>query len=194
MWVKDEYRKYIQSVQTGFVGDPTANEGRVIHLILEKENQVYDLFGIYFPNGGKSPDAWTGKLVFYERFLERINELRAMGHIVLWSGDVNIAHQAIDLSNPAANEGKVGFHPDERAMLDRFVENSWEDIWRKKFPDAAEVYSWWSPITKARERNIGWRIDSIWGDEKLQKITKNIEYLHTQMGSDHCPMQIEIEF
>lgn len=67
------------------------------------------------------------------------------------------------------------------------------DIFRQKYGNVTEVYSWWSPITKARERNIGWRIDAIWGDETLAKITQNIGYLHEQYGSDHCPMMIDLD-
>lgn len=123
VWIKNEWRKYIHSIQTGFIGDPTANEGRVVHVIVEKDNQIFDFFGIYFPNGGKSQTAWDDKLVFFEKFLLRIDELKAMGHIVLWCGDINIAHTEIDLSNPKENDGKVGFHPNERKMLDIFVEH-----------------------------------------------------------------------
>jgi exodeoxyribonuclease-3 len=84
LWIHEDTRKYVHSIQTGFIGDPTANEGRVIHLILEKEGLTMDVFGIYFPNGGKSEEAWQGKLVFYREFSKRMDELRALGHLVLW--------------------------------------------------------------------------------------------------------------
>lgn len=194
LWIKNEFEKYIESVKTGFLGDPTAHEGRVMHLSLKKNEKFFDLFGIYFPNGGKSPEAWEGKLVFYEEFSKTMDDLRAKGHSVLWSGDINCAHKEIDLSRPKENDGKIGFHPLERAWLDNRRENGWYDIWRHQNPDVTEVYSWWDQKTRARDRNIGWRIDAIWGDETVLKITKNIEYLHAQMGSDHCPMQIIVDF
>lgn len=181
IWIKDEFRKYIRAIETGFEGDPAANEGRVSHLILEKDEKIFDLFGIYFPNGGKSDEAWAGKLVFFENFLKKINELRAAGHIVLWCGDINIAHNEIDLARPKQNDGKIGFHPSERAWLDRYASENWYDVWRVKNPNTAEVYSWWDVKTRSRETNIGWRIDAIWGEEKLFSSTKDIGYLHDQM-------------
>lgn len=184
----------MKSLQTGFPGDPTANEGRVSHLTLEKDDKIFDLFGIYFPNGGKSEEAWAGKLVFYANFLKYINELRAAGNMVLWGGDINTAHQEIDLARPKQNDGKIGFHPSERAWLDACETENWFDLWRKRNPGVAEVYSWWDVKTRSRETNIGWRIDAIWGDEKVDSATKDIGYTHEQMGSDHCPMWIEVEF
>lgn len=194
IWIKDEYRKYIRSIETGFENDPTANEGRVSHLILEKDNEIFDLFGIYFPNGGKSEEAWAGKLDFFKNFLECVNSLREAGHMVLWCGDINIAHNEIDLARPKQNEGKIGFHPSERAWLDRYSTEKWSDIWRVKNPEMAEVYSWWDVKTRSRETNIGWRIDAIWWEEKLFEKTKNIWYTPEQIGSDHCPMWIEVDF
>lgn len=76
VWVKNSVRKYVHSLQTGFEGDPTANEGRVAHLILEKDGETFDIFGIYFPNGGKSEQAWKDKIVFYHEFAKRMDALR----------------------------------------------------------------------------------------------------------------------
>lgn len=194
IWIKDEYRKYVKSIQTGFEGDPNANEGRVVHLTLEKDDTIFDLFGIYFPNGGKSPEAWELKLEFFKNFLETINSLRAAGHMVLWCGDINIAHNEIDLARPKQNDGKIGFHPSERAWLDRYQSEDWYDVWRARNPEKAEVYSWWDVKTRSRETNIGWRIDAIWSEKQLFDATKDIGYLHDQMGSDHCPMWIDVEF
>ena len=153
-----------------------------------------DIFGIYFPNGGKSEEAWQEKLVFYREFSRRMDALRAEGHHVIWGGDINCAHQEIDLARPRENDGKIGFHPLERAWLDDRTHEGWSDIWRTKNPTLTDVYSWWDTITRSRERNVGWRIDAFWGDETMLARTKNIEYLQDQYGSDHCPMLIEIEF
>ncbi len=194
VWIADDMRKYVHSIQTGFEGDPTANEWRVTHLILEKDDEILDIFGIYFPNGGKSEEAWQEKLVFYREFSRRMDALRAEGHHVIWGGDINCAHQEIDLARPRENDGKIGFHPLERAWLDDRTHEGWSDIWRTKNPTLTDVYSWWDTITRSRERNVGWRIDAFWGDETMLARTKNIEYLQDQYGSDHCPMLIEIEF
>lgn len=194
VWVKNEHRKYIHSLQTGFEGDPTANEGRVSHLILEKDGEIYDIFGIYFPNGGKSEEAWKGKIVFYHEFAKRMDELRALGHYVLWWGDLNCAHHEIDLARPKENDGKIWFHPVERAWLDGRVKDGWSDIWREKNPSVTEVYSWWDPVTRSRERNLGWRIDAWWGEQKIIAKVRDIWYLPLQMGSDHCPLFVDLDF
>lgn len=194
IWIKNENLDFLKEIQTSFVGDPTAHEGRVVHAIFEKNGVIFDLFGIYFPNGGKSEEAWQGKLEFFKNFLEYINDLRSTGHMVLWCGDINVAHHEIDLARPKQNDGKIGFHPSERAILDEYVTQNWRDIWREKNPGVGEVYSWWDVKTRSRETNIGWRIDAIWGEEKLFSATKNIAYFPEQFGSDHCPMMIEIDF
>lgn len=113
-----------------------------------------DIFGIYFPNGGKSEQAWQDKLVFYAKFAEYMDSLRTDGHMVLWGGDINCAHQAIDLARPKENDGKIGFHPLERAWLDGRTTDGWYDIWREKNPTQVDVYSWWDPVTRSRERNV----------------------------------------
>ncbi|MBX9809206.1 endonuclease/exonuclease/phosphatase family protein [Candidatus Gracilibacteria bacterium] len=180
---------------TSFPGDPVANEGRVAHLSLTEKSsgKVMDIFGIYFPNGGKSEEAWQGKLVFYREFSAYMHSLRVLGHSVLWGGDINCAHHAIDLARPEANDGKIGFHPLERAWLDSCVLEKWHDIWREKNPNQSEVYSWWDPVTRSRDRNVGWRIDGLWGDNSIIAKNRNIEYLQNQMGSDHCPIMIELD-
>lgn len=113
--------------------------------------------------------------------------------MVLWGGDINCAHNAIDLARPKENDGKIGFHPLERAWLDSMQKNHWIDVWRSRNPDEI-VYSWWDQKTKARERNIGWRIDAFWADEVLGKKISEIRYLEDQYGSDHCPLMVEIDF
>ena len=134
----------------------------MIHVTLEKDKKILDIFGIYFPNGGKSEEAWAGKLIFYAKFLDAINSLRDAGHTVIWCGDINTAHNEIDLARPKQNDGKIGFHPAERAWLDECEKQDWSDIWRRKNPNMTDVYSWWDVKTRSRETNIGWRIDAIW--------------------------------
>ena len=122
-----------------------------------------------------------------------MDELRALGHLVLWGGDLNCAHHEIDLARPKENDGKIGFHPVERAWLDGRTKEGWSDIWREKNPSVSEVYSWWDPVTRSRERNVGWRIDAWWGESKINAKVRDIFYLPGQMGSDHCPILVEIE-
>ena len=122
-----------------------------------------------------------------------MDALRALGHTVIWMGDINCAHQAIDLARPEDNDGKIGFHPAERAWLDERAAAGWADIWRAKNPGVEGVYSWWDPVTRARERNVGWRLDAVWADAALLPRVSHVAYLAEQMGSDHCPMVVEVE-
>ncbi|MFW6283488.1 MAG: exodeoxyribonuclease III [Minisyncoccales bacterium] len=162
-------------------------EGRVCRIDFEDNA----FLGVYFPNGGKSKEAWEDKLVFYDRFLSYVNKLRKEGKNVIFTGDINCAHNEIDLARPQDNDGKVGFHPKERAWVDNVESNDWIDVFRHLYPDKV-VYSWWSLRTRARERDVGWRLDYFFTDKKLLEKVKNIEYLSEQMGSDHCPLLMEI--
>jgi exodeoxyribonuclease-3 len=150
------------------------------------------IINCYFPNGGKSETAWQEKLKFYEAFLEYANQLRGQGKTVIWGGDINCAHEEIDIARPKENDGKVGFHPAERAWVSKCVAQGWCDIWRSKHSNTLDQYSWWTYRGGARERNVGWRIDYLFCDKNLLPQVQKIEYLQTQMGSDHCPLLLEV--
>lgn len=171
---------------------PNADEGRISHLSFKWHSEHWDLLSIYFPNGGKSDQAWKEKLVFYDRIHDFMNLLRDQQRVVLVGGDMNVAHNEIDLARPKANDGKIGFHPSERAWLDRLVEDGWSDVWRDRNPGVTDVYSWWHMISKGRERNVGWRIDYFLMEAKHLDKVHAVDYIQDQMGSDHCPMMIEI--
>jgi exodeoxyribonuclease-3 len=204
-WIHSRlYERYDVEFLSSFPLDPTANEGRVAHVQLKKKEligktdisdieTIVDIFGIYFPNGGKSEQAWQDKLVFYSEFAKYMDELREQGHMVLWWGDINCAHAPIDLARPKENDGKIWFHPLERAWLDGRVRDGWHDIWREQYPDMQWVYSWWDPVTRSRDRNVWWRIDALWWEDDIVAKIRNIEYLPNQMGSDHCPMMVDID-
>ena len=166
-------------------GDP---EGRIIRTDFDD----WSLLNIYFPNGGKSSEAWAYKLVFYEQILAYMNALRNQGRKVIMCGDLNVAHNEIDIARPKENDGKIGFHPKERAWVDSVLENEWVDVFRAKHPESV-VYSYWHLISRARERNVGWRIDSFFMDARdLERVTR-VEYDNDQMGSDHCPITLEFD-
>ena len=188
VWIKRNYKLQTSNFKFGIgMPDFDDNEGRISRISFDN----FEILGVYFPNGGKSPDAWKGKLEFYEKFLAFVNQLRAEGKTVIFTGDVNCAHEEIDLARPKDNEGKIGFHPEERAWLNKWVENGWKDVWRERNPEVRDVYSWWHVITHARLRNVGWRIDYFFVDEKFMPQVKEIQYLTEQMGSDHCPILLE---
>ncbi len=171
---------------------PNADEGRISNLSFHWNGHRWALFSIYFPNGGKSEQAWEEKLVFYDRIHDYMNVLRDEGKIVVVGGDMNVAHTETDIARPRANDGKIGFHPRERAWMDRLVADGWADVWRQRNPDVTDVYSWWHMISKGRERNVGWRIDYFLMENKYLDKVQNVTYLQQQMGSDHCPILIEV--
>ena len=162
-------------------------EGRISRLDIDK----YSYLGVYFPNGGKSEDAWKGKLVFYDKFLKYINKLRKSGRLIIWAGDVNCAHEEIDLARPKSNTKSIGFLPEEREWISKVIKNDWKDVFRHLNPETG-VYSWWHLLSKSRERNVGWRIDYFFVDKKILNKVTDITYLNQQMGSDHCPVKMEI--
>ncbi|HHX58917.1 MAG TPA: exodeoxyribonuclease III [Candidatus Moranbacteria bacterium] len=194
IWLKKNWLDKISNLN--FIRDvddlPNADEGRVAELDFYYGRSNFAIFSVYFPNGGKSSRAWEEKLLFYEKFLEHINQLRKEGKIVIVGGDVNVAHDEIDLARPKENDGKIGFHPKERAWMDRLTKDNWSDVWRDENPKKTKVYSYWDLKSRARERNVGWRIDYFFLDKKLLPKVKRIEYLTWQMGSDHCPLLMEI--
>ncbi len=195
IWIaKSVFKKLCEfRFQTKIPRAPNADEGRVSHLSFLLSDERWELFSIYFPNGGKSPQAWEEKLVFYRCVLNYMNALRKEGGIVLVGGDMNVAHCAIDIARPKDNDGKIGFHPKERAWMDKVIGDRWVDVWRARNPNVANVYSWWHMISRARERNIGWRIDYfLLAQEHLHRVS-NAQYLTEQLGSDHCPLLMEIK-
>ncbi len=163
------------------------SEGRI--LILYYKNFV--LFNIYFPNGGAGNKRVPFKLQFYDRFLTFINALREQGRSVIVCGDVNTAHEAIDLSRPKENQKNTGFLPEERAWVSRFLNAGYIDTFRHFTKDGGH-YSWWDYKTAARERNIGWRIDYFFVSNDLLPRLKSACIRQDVLGSDHCPVGIEL--
>ena len=209
LWMKNSLFKQCRNVKftTQIPDAPNADEGRLAQLSFTLEDRSekeplkiappktashWDLLSVYFPNGGKSAQAWIEKLEFYARTHDYINLLRQQGHIVLVGGDMNVAHTEIDLARPTENAGKIGFHPKERAWMDRLSADGWVDVWRARNPGVTDVYSWWHMISRGRERNVGWRIDYFLIDKTQMNRIKDIAYLPDQMGSDHCPLLVSL--
>lgn len=167
------------------------SEGRVLAMLTTVNDRRIAILNIYFPNGGKSEQAWFDKLVFYDEFLSYINRLSKAGYWVLWGGDVNCAHQEIDLARPNENEGQIGFRPEERRWISGCLDHGWVDVFRHRHPQSV-VYSWWHMLTKARERNIGWRIDYAFTQSRWLERVNTISYLTEVQGSDHCPLLLDI--
>jgi exodeoxyribonuclease-3 len=162
-------------------------EGRV----LEIRYDSFVLFGVYFPNGKASEERLRYKMDFYDTFLDHVNGLKSEGIPVVICGDVNTAHQPIDLARPKENEKTSGFLPEERAWIDRLVAEGFVDTFRM-FNSEPDNYTWWDMKSRARDRNVGWRIDYFFVSEDLKESVKSAFIKPDIMGSDHCPVGIEI--
>ena len=163
------------------------NEGR----ILIAEYDAFTLFNIYFPNGKARKERLQYKMDFYETFLDRVKELKDKGKKIIICGDVNTAHKEIDLARPKPNEKSSGFLPEERAWIDKLLANGFLDSLRM-FNNKPEQYTWWDMITRARERNVGWRIDYFFISDNLKEQTKDAFIMPEVMGSDHCPVGLKL--
>ncbi|MDR1577433.1 MAG: exodeoxyribonuclease III [Deltaproteobacteria bacterium] len=166
-----------------------AQEGRLIHMEMEK----FHFLSVYFPNGQKKDDRLNFKLGYYEAFLDYCQQARRTKPIVA-CGDFNTAHRPIDLAEPEANETTSGFLPVERAFLDRFIKAGYLDVFRVKNGDIPGQYSWWSYRLGERNRNIGWRIDYFFVSEELKPNIVRAWLEPQTMGSDHCPVGLELAF
>jgi len=176
-------------VETGFGLSKFDEEGRVVMT----EFPEFVLYNVYFPNGKKDSDRLNFKLEFYEAFLKKIDGLRKKGKKVIFCGDVNTAHRDIDLSRPAANAGISGFLPIERKWIDRVIEHGFVDALRALHPEP-RLYTWWDLKSGARARNVGWRIDYFFIQRELLRHLKSASILKNVMGSDHCPISLELKF
>jgi exodeoxyribonuclease-3 len=151
------------------------------------------LLNVYFPNGGGGPERLQYKYDFYDAFLLYVEQLRSQKKRVVFCGDVNTAHEAIDLARPKENEKNTGFLPEERAWMDAVVRSGFTDTFRARYPTKTEAYSYWDMKTRARERNVGWRIDYFFiGAEVLSQLT-GAGILSEVEGSDHCPIWITLQ-
>ena len=165
------------------------DEGRII----EMEFGDFTFFNVYFPNGQMGPERLQYKLDFYRDFFEHANSLRKRGRSLVIAGDYNTAHNEIDLKNPKANENISGFLRIERDWLDRVISYGYVDTFRYFYPDT-EKYSWWTYRFKARDRNIGWRIDYFFVSQDLIDHGRVREaFIDNDIaGSDHCPVGLVI--
>ena len=164
-------------------------EGRTI--IAEFDD--FTLFNIYYPNGKASGERLRYKMDFYDEFLKVVDSYKSKGHRIVVCGDVNTAHKPIDLARPKENETVSGFLPEERAWIDTFLAHGYLDTFRI-FNCEGEHYSWWDYKTRARERNVGWRIDYFFISDDLKSNIRSAFMLSDVMGSDHCPIGIELSF
>ncbi len=164
------------------------HEGRV--LTLEYENFYF--VTCYTPNSKRELLRLDYRMVWEEAFLNYIEGLKATKPVI-FCGDLNVAHQEIDLKNPKTNRRNAGFTDEERGCFTKLLDKGYIDTFRYFYPDMTGVYSWWSYMFKAREKNAGWRIDYFVVSENLKERLVDAK-IHTEiLGSDHCPVELEID-
>jgi exodeoxyribonuclease-3 len=177
-----------EKVERGIGEDRFDSEGRT--LIAYYDDFV--LLNIYFPNGKASAERLRFKMDFYEVVLALVKGMKDDGRSVIICGDVNTAHREIDLARPKENERTSGFLREERDWIDRLLVSGFIDTYRY-FDPVGKRYTWWDVKTRARERDVGWRIDDFFISADLVPRLRSAAILADVVGSDHCPIEIELD-
>ena len=176
------------SVKNGMDIPEHDNEGRVI--TCEYEN--FYLVTVYTPNAQSELARLDYRMTWDDAFREFLLELDAKKPVIV-CGDMNVAHKEIDLKNPGPNRGSAGFTDEEREKFTKLLESGFTDTFRHLHPDLVGAYSWWSYRFKARQNNAGWRIDYFLVSDRIKDKIVTASILPEVMGSDHCPVMLEIE-
>lgn len=164
------------------------HEGRVITL----EYPDYYMITVYVPNSQNELKRLSYRMHWEEDFFSYLKKLEEKKPVI-FCGDLNVAHKEIDLKNPKTNRKNAGFTDEERACFTRLVENGFVDTYRYFYPEQTDIYSWWSYRFSARAKNAGWRIDYFCVSECLKDRLKDAK-IHTDiLGSDHCPVELDID-
>ncbi|CDC40458.1 exodeoxyribonuclease III [Butyrivibrio sp. CAG:318] len=164
------------------------HEGRVI--TVEYDN--YYLVNVYTPNSKRDLARLEYRMVWEDAFREYLMTLDADKPVIV-TGDMNVAHEEIDLKNPKSNHRNAGFTDEERSKMTELLNAGFTDTFRYLYPDVKDRYSWWSYMFKAREKNAGWRIDYFLSSKRLDDRIKEADILDSVMGSDHCPVELVID-
>lgn len=176
------------SVAYGIGYDELDSEGRVITL----EYDGFYLVTCYTPNSQDGLKRLDTRMIWDDKFREYLVGLDSKKPVII-CGDLNVAHQEIDLKNPKTNRKNAGFTDEERAKFTALLEAGFTDSFRFLYPDQEGIYSWWSYRFKAREKNAGWRIDYFVVSDRLKDKIKEAS-IHTDIfGSDHCPVSVELD-
>ncbi len=165
------------------------HEGRM--LTLHFKNFIF--VTCYFPNGGRDTEHFKFKLSYYHEFLKKVKKLEKENKNIIFCGDLNVAHNEIDIARPKENENHIGFLLIERKFVDKLLEENFIDTFRNEHPNEVK-YSWWDMKTRSRDRDIGWRIDYFFVSKNLKNKIKKAEILNDIFGSDHCPTELELDF
>ena len=175
------------SVHYGIGVEEHDKEGRVITL----EYPAYYLTTVYVPNSQEELKRLEYRMRWADDFLSYMKNLEEMKPVI-YCGDLNVAHKEIDLKNPKTNHRNAGFTDEERGKFDNVVSSGLIDTFRYFYPDVTDAYSWWSYRMRAREKNVGWRIDYFVVSEALKPILLDAKIHSEIMGSDHCPVELDL--
>ena len=178
-----------QDIQLGLGIEKFDSEGRTIIA----DYGDFTLMSTYLPNGGRDHKRVPYKMEYKAAFLDYANKLRAAGKSVVMTGDINTAHNEIDLARPKANRKTTGFLREERDWIDKVVEQGYIDSYRHLNPDKEGAYSWWSMRSGARQKNVGWRIDYFFISPDLLDKMAAAEIHADVLGSDHCPVSLTLD-
>ncbi len=175
------------SVTRGIGVEEHDHEGRV----LTAEYEDFYFVCVYVPNSQRELTRLDYRQTWEAAFLHYVLELEQKKPVI-YAGDLNVAHKEIDLKNPSSNHHNAGFTDEERACLTRVLDSGYIDTFRHFYPDLAGVYSWWSYMFRAREKNAGWRIDYFIASQRLEDRLVSAAIHGDVMGSDHCPVELVI--
>lgn len=162
-------------------------EGRIITL----EYDEFQLVNVYTPNSQRGLSRLDYRLQWEDDFRAYVGQLDCRKPVII-CGDLNVAHQEIDIKNPAANKNNAGFTPQERGKMTELLASGLTDSFRHLYPDRRDAYSWWSYMGNARERNVGWRIDYFLVSRQIQNRIREAAIRMEVPGSDHCPVVLDI--
>ena len=176
------------SVKYGVGIEEHDQEGRVITL----EYEDFYLVNVYTPNSQRELARLDYRMTWEDMFRDYLKELDSVKPVIL-CGDLNVAHKEIDLKNPKTNRKNAGFTDEERDKMTGLLDSGFIDSFRYFYPDKEDAYTWWSYITKARERNAGWRIDYFIVSKYIEGKLIDAQIHSEVMGSDHCPVVLEID-
>ena len=165
------------------------HEGRMITL----EYDDFYLICVYVPNSQRELTRLEYRMTWEDAFRDYVNRLNGKKPVI-WCGDLNVAHEEIDLKNPKTNRGNAGFTDEEREKMSKILAEGYTDTFRFKYPDRTDAYSWWSYMGNARAKNVGWRIDYFCVSENLNDKIEDAFICPQIMGSDHCPVGLIMSF
>jgi len=175
------------SVKYGIGIEEHDKEGRVITV----EYKDFYLVNIYTPNAKRELERLDYRMVWEDEIRKYLNELKKIKSVIM-CGDLNVAHEEIDLKNPKSNRGNAGFTDEERKKMTELLQSGFTDSYRYLYPEKTDSYSWWSYMGHAREKNVGWRIDYFIVSKDIESKIKEASIYPDIYGSDHCPVGLDL--